>query len=220
MTFAPPSPPYLGPAAHDSGPFNKPIRRLVIHSTVSACEPGMARRIAAYFRSEKAGGSAHYVIDPGEVVQVVLDSVVAWHAPPNPRTLGLEMCEHPARNWLRFFGGKTLAEVKAEHADSTTVAFNPFRWMSPNYRRMYRLTADLAADLCLAYDLPPRWVGAKAMRKTPDIEGITTHAATSAAFRQSSHWDPGVWPRRAFVRRVRKIVERRKAAALEGRGLR
>src|SRR5690349_17271161 len=93
--FRAPAPPYLGPAAHTSEGDNRPINRIVIHSTVSPCEPGGARKIAAYFRGRGSGGSAHYVVDPGEVVQVVYDGVIAWHAPPNAHSLGIEMCDIP-----------------------------------------------------------------------------------------------------------------------------
>ena len=80
MPVNPPSPDYYGPPARQSGNGNKPIHRVVIHSTVSPCEPGGARNIAAYFRSNTAGGSAHYVVDPTETVQAAYDSVVCWHA--------------------------------------------------------------------------------------------------------------------------------------------
>jgi N-acetylmuramoyl-L-alanine amidase CwlA len=91
----PPNPRYLGPAFRTSAGANKPPTRVVIHSTVSPCKPGGAEQIAAYFRSPAAGGSAHYVVDPDEVVQVVFDSVIAWHAPPNAHSIGIEMCDIP-----------------------------------------------------------------------------------------------------------------------------
>src|SRR5690242_9963958 len=106
MTTTPPpapAPPYLGPASHHGDDDNKPIRRIVLHSTVSPCVPGGARAIAGYFRSPTAGGSAHYVVDPAEVVQVVYDSTVAYHAPPNQHSLGIEMCDMPdAKSKLRW----------------------------------------------------------------------------------------------------------------------
>ena len=176
--FPAPDPPYLGPAAHDSGPGNKPIKRIVIHSTVSPCERGGARNIAAYFRSPSAGGSAHYVVDPGEVVQVVGDSTIAWHAPPNQHSLGIEMCDFPATG---ITGGK--------------------RWKDADHKAMFLRTARLVAELCLAYDVPPWFrhpLGLKLGRK-----GVTTHNNVSRAFRQSTHWDPGAWPRRRFMRQVR-----------------
>src|SRR5690349_19229744 len=93
--FKAPEPVYLGPPAHFTAGDNKPVSRIVIHSTVSECKAGGAREIAAYFRTKAAGGSAHYVVDPSEVVQAAYDSVVCWHAPPNEHSLGIEMCDTP-----------------------------------------------------------------------------------------------------------------------------
>lgn len=207
--FAPPAPPYLGPSYRSSDGPNKPIDRIVIHSTVSPCAPGMARRIAQYFRSRTAGGSAHYIVDPGEVVQAVLDSVIAWHAPPNPRSIGVELCDMPTLFLRRFFpGGKVPKGTESGEVDDHRRAgsLNPIRWMLPNYRAMYRRAARLVAELCLAYDVPPYFRNARQLRR--GLRGVTTHAQVSKAWGQSSHWDPGAWPRRAFMRRVRAEIEK------------
>jgi hypothetical protein len=188
---ASPSPKYLGPAAHTSRGNNKPIHRIVIHSTVSACEPGGAEKIARYFRTPSAGGSAHYVVDPTTEVQVVFDSVVAWHAPPNANSLGIEMCDTPGPVPTDKPGtAKYLAAKRA------------WRWLQPNQTLMLRRTAALAARLCAAYDVPTEFL-------TPaDLlagkHGITTHANVSLAFGESTHWDPGFWPQWRFMRLVRK----------------
>lgn len=180
-TIKPPSPPYLGPAAHTSVGDNRPIRRIVIHSTVGPTKAGSARAIAAYFRSKTAGGSAHYVVDADEVVQVVYDGVIAWHAPPNRGSLGVEMCDYP-------------------HPTSKA------RWKDADHRAMLERTAVLVAQLALAYDVPIRWRGVRGLRA--GWTGITTHAAVAQAFRQSTHWDPGAWPRRRFMRKVRRHAAR------------
>lgn len=186
--FPPPSPPYVGPAAHTSPGSNKPIKRVVIHSTVSPCEEGGARKIAAYFRHPSSGGSAHYVVDPGEVVQVVHDSTIAWHAPPNAGSLGIELCDMPS---------PTSAK----------------RWEDLDHRKMMERAAKLTAQLCLAYDVPP-WFRTSVQLRL-GMRGVTTHNMVSKAWGQSSHWDPGAWPRHAFMRLVRKQVRliKRKAAA-------
>lgn len=191
IRIPPPAPPYLGPAAKSSVGSNKPIRRIVIHSTVSPCEPGGARNIASYFRSSRAGGSAHYVVDPGEVVQVVYDSVIAWHAPPNANSLGIELCDIPGP----VPGDKpgTAAYRAARRA---------WRWNRPEQRRMLRRAARLTAELCAAYDVPPVFLGPAKLRA--GRVGITTHVNVSRAWGQSTHWDPGFWPRRAFMRKVRR----------------
>lgn len=190
MTIKPPSPPYLGPPAKSSTGLNSPINRVVIHSTVSPCEPGGARNIAAYFRSPEAGGSAHYIVDPEETVQSAYDSVIAWHAPPNSRSLGIEMCDVPGP-----VPGDTPGSARWKALKRS------WRWVRPNQRKMLERTARLTARLCLAYDVPIEFVTAAGLRAGK--RGITTHHLVSKAWNQSTHWDPGWWPRRKFMRLVR-----------------
>lgn len=177
--YTAPAPRYAGPAAHSTPGNNKPIHRIVLHSTVSPCEPGGAQAIARYFHSKKAGGSAHYVVDPGEVVQVVYDNVIAWHAPPNQHSLGIEMCDMPNAGTAK-------------------------RWADANHKAMFKRTARLVAELCLAYEVPPYYVGVGRLKR--GARGVTTHNNVSQAFHQSTHWDPGAWPRLAFMREVRRQV--------------
>lgn len=175
MRFQAPAPRYAGPAAHRTPGSNKPIKRVVLHSTVSPCRAGQAQRTADYFRSQAAGGSAHYVVDPAEVVQTAWDSVICWHAPPNAGSLGVEMCDMPDQNVRR--------------------------WNGTEHRQMLQRAAALVASLCLAYDVPMWFVGPVGLRL--GRRGVTTHASVSQAFKQSDHWDPGAWPRRKFMRLVR-----------------
>jgi hypothetical protein len=207
MTHPAPDPVYLGPAAHTSFGHNKPITRIVIHATVSPCVPGGARAIAAYFRSPKAGGSAHYVVDPAEVVQVVFDDTIAWHAPPNQHSLGIEMCDYPSSTALDHW--ERNPDVDVQHG----TAKNPLRWLEKNHRKMLRRTAGLTAELCLAYGVPARFLSPEQL--VDGQHGITTHANVSKAFHESTHWDPGLWPKRAFMREVRRQV-----AAITGVGAR
>jgi hypothetical protein len=198
MTYPPPDPEYLGPAAHTSGPGNKPIERVVIHSTVSACIPGGRYAVARYFRSPAAGGSAHYITDPSGEAQVVYDSVIAWHAPPNPRSAGIEMCDIPG-------------PVPDDPPGSARrkAARRSWRWILPNQRRMLRRTALLTAELCLANDVPVTWLTAAELRAGQ--HGITSHANVSEAFHQTTHWDPGWWPRRTFMKQTRRYAREIKA---------
>lgn len=185
MPFAPPSPPYLGPAKFQGGSDNKPIRRIVIHGTVSPTEAGGARNIARYFtQSVTRPSSAHYVRDPGETVQVVYDSVVAYHAPPNRHSIGYELCD-----WVK--GPIT-------------------RWDDKPHRRMLRGAAKDVARLCLAYNVPIRKIGPVALRL--GRKGICGHVDVSNAWRQTSHWDPGAFPWRRFIRMVREEADALRAA--------
>lgn len=190
---AAPSPPFLGPAARRSTGSNKPIERIVIHSTVSPCVPGGARNIAAFFRGARAAGSAHYVVDPVETVQCVWDSVIAWHAPPNQHSLGIEMCDMPGPVPKDKQGSARWKALRRS-----------WRWSQPRQIQMLRRTAKLTAQLCAAYDVPAVYLSAAALRRNPHRKGITTHANVSAAFKQSTHWDPGWWPRVQFMGMVRR----------------
>lgn len=190
--FRPPSPVYLGPAAHDSGPGNKPIRRIVIHCTVSPCVEGQARRTAAWFRDPDSKGSAHYVVDPGEVVQVVLDGVIAWHAPPNDGSIGVELCD-----------ALVSPEWDRAHAD---------RWGDRDHVRMLRRASRVVARLALAYDVPIRRLDDDDLRA--GHRGITGHANVSRAFGESSHWDPGPsFPWADFMDRVNRRADKIRRAA-------
>jgi hypothetical protein len=159
---------------------------VVIHSTVSPCKPGGRFDIAAYFRTEQSGGSAHYVADPVGVVQCVGDHTVAWHAPPNRGSLGIEMCDIPGP----VPGSKPgTALWKA--------ARRAWRWRRPNQQAMLHVVAQLTAQLCLAYDIPPVFIGTRQLRR--GAKGVTTHNKVSRAWHESTHWDPGFWPRRRFM---------------------
>ena len=189
-TVKPPHPIYLGPAAHTSAGSNMPLTRIVIHSTVSACKPGGAREIAAYFNTPASGGSAHYIVDPGEVVQDVYDNTIAWHAPPNANSIGIEMCDIPGPQPGDKPGTALYRAAK-----------KVWRWNRPEQQQMLERTAKLTARLCAAYHVPPVFIGPRALRAGK--HGVTTHNNVSRTWHQSDHWDPGFWPRRKFMRMVK-----------------
>lgn len=196
----PPAPPYVGPPAKHSGTGNKPVTRIVIHSAVMPCEPGRARQLGAMNREGSGGGSWHYATDPGETLQCSYDSVVCWHAPPNGHSIGIEMADWPGPVPGERRGTARWKSLKRS-----------WRWARRPQQQMLRRTAVLTAHLCVAYDLPTRFLGPKALRA--GRRGITTHANVSAAWRQSSHWDPGWWPRYSFMRQVRRHAKRLRAEA-------
>lgn len=174
----PPAPPYLGPAKFHGGPQNlAPLKRIVIHGTVSPCVAGGARATAAYFKNTVTRpSSAHYVVDPAEVVQVVGDHQIAYHAPPNTDTIGVEHCD--------------------------PVAGPATRWQDSDHEAMLDRSAKLVAQLCLAYDVPIRRVGPVGLRL--GRRGITGHGAVSLAWRQTTHTDPGKdFPWTAYIARVK-----------------
>lgn len=191
MTIKPPAPPYVGPAAHTSAGSNQPIHRIVIHCTVSPCVDGGARATAAFFRDPKSGGSAHYVVDPGEAVQVVYDNTIAWHAPPNANSLGVELTD----------------ALVSEAWDKANAA----RWQDARHTAMLQRAADLVAQLALAYKVPI--VKLSAADLVAGKHGICGHVDVSQAFHQSDHWDPGAsFPWDAFMAQVHASARKLRAA--------
>jgi hypothetical protein len=166
MTVQPPSPPYVGPARHTMGSNNKPIARIVMHATVGS-EPavkGAARGVAAMFRTTDRYASAHYVADAAESVQVVYDSLVAEHAPPNQHSIGYELC-------------CSLANEGKDH------------WARTDHQAMLKIAAQDVARLCLAYDVPI--VKLSPADLVNGKHGICGHIDVSNAWHQTTHWDPG-----------------------------
>lgn len=175
--YPPPNPPFVAAKWH--GGAQTPTL-IVMHSTVTPCGPGWARKVAHYFAGLDANhkASAHYVVDTDTVIQCVHDHVVAYHCGQNQDSIGIEMCEYPS--------------------------WNLARWLTPEHRKMKRQAVRLVAELCLAYDIAPYFVGRTAL--LDGRRGVTTHRAMSLTFHHSTHWDPGAWPRRRFMRAVRREI--------------
>lgn len=192
MSYANPPAPYGGVPARHSGEGNKPIRRVVIHSAVMPCEPGRARQLAEWNAKGTTGGSWHYATDPAATFQCSWDSFVCHHAPPNAGSLGVEMADYPGQRPT----GKTRAALHKLR--------KVWRWARKPHRLMLARTARLTAELVVDYSLPVEFLSVRQLRAGQ--RGITTHDNVSKAWGQSSHWDPGWWPRRRFMRMVRREV--------------
>ena len=188
--FPAPSPTYIGPANRHGAANNDPINHITIHCTVSACCKG-ARSIANYFKTTSNAASAHYVVDATEAIQSLYDSYVAYHAPPNQHSLGIEMC-------------CSLSGQGKGH------------WARSDHKKMLDRTALLTAQLCLAYDVPPVKLSAADLRAGK--KGICGHVDVSDAFHQTTHWDPGPYfPWADFMGLVRKHYDALKAPAKPAR---
>lgn len=159
-------------------------RRVVMHSAVFPCVPGGARKVASFFAREVNKTSAHYVVDPAEVIQCVPDDRVAYHCGYNQDSIGVEMCDMPSPT-------------------------DPSRWDDTNHRAMEKRAARLVAELCVKHGIRPYFVGVMQLRL--GVAGVTTHNNMSKAFRKSTHWDPGAWRRFRFMREVRRQVASIKA---------
>lgn len=174
MVEAPSPPTILSDNYYEGG--NKPIRFVVVHCTVSPCEPGEARDIARYFQSEDAGASAHYNTDPGETIQCVWDSDRAWHcgSPGNNHSLGIELCSY------------------VDDVD----------WGDSNHEEMLARAADLVSQLCDAYDIPMDKISADELAN--GASGICGHVDVRDGLGGTTHYDPGeAFPWDHFMRMVR-----------------
>lgn len=157
-------------AAHDDGPGNAPINRIVIHLTSGstafpgAALDGAALGTARYFANPSCGGSAHYVHDAGPNEQhCVPDQFIAWHAPPNAHSIGQEICGHPAWTREQFLDARVRPAL--EHSAART------------------------AGLCDVWGVPKVHIDAGQL--LAGARGVTGHDSVSQAWHQSTHWDPG-----------------------------
>jgi hypothetical protein len=186
-----PSPPVIGGTPANHSGLQSGYDRVVVHSAVIPCEPGRARQLGEMNRSGSTGGSWHYSTDPAETFQCSFDRFICWHAPPNGRSIGIEMADWPK-------------PVPTATAEMLSRLKRTWRWRGKNHRAMLDRTARLTAHLLLAEGLPLEYRTAKQLRARQ--KGWTTHRQVSLAFGQSSHWDPGFWPRRKFGRLVKKYA--------------
>lgn len=161
--------PYVGPVAHDSGTGNLPIIRIVVHCTVGA-DGTNAMSTVKYFKSEASRGSAHAVVDDNETLICAHDNVVCWHAPPNPHSLGVELC-------------CSLTNKGLGH------------WDDADHIAMMKRGAKWVAEKCIKHNVPP--VKLTVAQVKAGKKGICGHFDVSEAFGQTDHYDPGPyfpWP--------------------------
>lgn len=180
--FKPPAPPFI--AARWFGGRQTP-RTIVIHGTASPTVRGGARATAKFFANRPASGktSAHYSVDPGEVIQSVGDHSVAYHCGHNQDSIGIELCDPQAG-----FGA---------------------RWADADHKPMLARAATLVAELCLAYDIPDVRIQPSGL--VAGKHGICGHVDMSNAFHASTHTDPGPdFPWTEFIHQVKAEISRLK----------
>lgn len=156
------------PAARHGGPTNFPIKRIVMHGTVSPCLPGDAYQVAEMFAHSTRDASTQFVVDPGEVIRCVPDGVVAYGAPPNTGEIHVEQCDMQ-------YARPTPTQRK--------------RWQDVLHQQMLHRSAQLVAGLCVKYSIPIvklSYLDLRAGKK-----GICGHADVSAAWHLTTHTDPG-----------------------------
>lgn len=141
---------------------------IVIHATQGAERIGAAEATAKRFAGigqEAPQASAHYAIDPGEVIQCVHDSDVAWHCPgANRRGIGIEHCGMSEQT--------------------------PEQWADEGSESELRQSAVLVASLCQRYGIPP--VKLSPGDIAAGTRGIAGHVDFTEAFSTpGGHRDPG-----------------------------
>lgn len=148
--------------ARNHGGTQTSVTRIVIHGTVSPCVKGGARNVANDFRTTHRDASAHYVVDPGQIVQCLHERTIAFHAPPNSRSIGIELCD-PQK------GSAT-------------------RWKDANHEAMLRLAAPLVREVAARWRVPLVKLSVADLKAKR--HGICGHVDVSHAFGISDHIDP------------------------------
>jgi N-acetyl-anhydromuramyl-L-alanine amidase AmpD len=167
--------PFIPTSFH--GGSQSSVTRIVIHATVSPCKNGGARSIANYFATHRTG-SAHYVVDPGEIVQCVREGTIAYHAPPNTGSIGIELCD--------------------PQSGSAT------RWADTNHTAMFQHAAPLVAAIAKRWNVPLVKIGSTELRAGK--HGICGHIDVSYAWHMTDHGDPmeaGPFPWARFMEMVK-----------------
>lgn len=160
-------------------------RLIVIHDMEFPERPTAAEDVARYFQHPDTPSSAHVCVDSDSVVQCVKDSYVAFAAPG---------CNHDGiQVELAGYGKQTPAE-----------------WLDKYSIAMLAIAADVVAQYCLKYNIPPVHLTNAQLRA--GARGIIGHVQASEVYKGSDHTDPGPnfpWPR--FIAMViAHVAERRK----------
>lgn len=145
------------------------ITRVVMHSTVTPCADGWAKRVADMFHTSSRVASAHYVVDSSEIIKCLHDGTVGYGAPPNTGSIHVELCD-----WSR--GGQ---------------------WDGTNHQAMLKRAAQLVADKCDAYGIPVRHLYGDALKAGE--KGICSHLNVTNTWHQTTHTDPEAFPWDMFL---------------------
>jgi hypothetical protein len=100
---------------------------------------------------------------------------VAWHAPPNPHSIGIEICAD---------GGSAAAYRKNPKANYTRA-----QWLSPQVWPAVQRAASRTRELCDRFNIPK--VQLTVAEVAAGKPGICGHVDVSEAFGMTDHSDPG-----------------------------
>lgn len=146
------------------GPYNNlPVNRLVVHDMEYPERPTGAEWCADYFAQGERIASAHYCCDSDSIVQCVSEAHIAYHAPPNTHSIGIEHAGYSAQSRADWLDAYSTAELK--------------------------LSAKLAADICKRHNIPIVKLSVADLKAGK--RGICGHRDVSDAFHKTDHGDPG-----------------------------
>ncbi len=149
------------PCAHSSAGTNAPVTRVVVHTAECDCVPGAEVGVAHYGQTQAAGGSWHYCVGPDGEQHNLPDTTIAWHAPPNGGSIGVELTGRAdVTDWGTGPGLQTLSRA-----------------------------ATRVAELCHRHGVPAVRIGVAEL--LAGAHGICGHRDVSQAWHQSDHTDPG-----------------------------
>jgi hypothetical protein len=156
-------------------------RLIVIHSMQCPLERGRARSVAQWFAGPTSPqASAHYMVDPGEVVCGVKPPNEAWHV----------------GNANTYLGSASIGIEQTGYAE-----FSRDDWLTVDGSAQLDLLVDLVGSLCDRYGIPKQWLEADGLAARQP--GITSHRLCSESGIGTDHWDPGFnWPVDEFMARL------------------
>jgi len=151
-------------AKHYTKAFRTRIDWIVIHATGGPETPRRSDATAAMFARGEREASAHYVVDPAQVVQCVRETDIAWGAQGGNRYgVHVELCGR---------------------ADQTRD-----QWQDEASAAELRLAATLIADIASRHAIPVRMLTAPDF--AANERGIIGHSTIVKATGKGCHTDPG-----------------------------
>jgi len=159
----------------------KTVDYIVVHTMEIPCKVGMAMRCAIGFQKDMDPNrvkSAHYCVDPENIIQCVHEYDLAWHCPKgNTRGIGIEIAAYGVGN-------------------ATTPATD---WTSDVGQAALKNAAIVCAEACKRWDIPVVKLSVDDLVEGT-ARGIAGHVDFSNAFKTpGGHQDPGVFVWDQFI---------------------
>lgn len=160
------------------------IDNICLHSMESPEKGDTAESVAGYFTRIERPASAHLNIDNNSIIRSVHDKDVAYAAP------GLN------HNAVHFEHAGYARQTEAD-------------WFDDYSKTMLIKSAEVAAQYCLTYAIPPQYKQASDLTAGGlRSKGITTHLQVTRAWPMSGdHTDPGVgFPISWYIQQVQSHI--------------